>query len=107
MWVGIGAIGVSAIAGVVGLKYDLDRRQANRDRGAVCTSLACDDDLAIRAIADRRDTVTTRSGIAFAASGVLAIGGIALFLASREGGAGSPQIQVSATGASLGWSTAF
>lgn len=105
-WTGVGAMGVAAIATALGVAFDLDRKQAIRDFASACETGSCTGPV-VDPIEVRRDEATSRRDVVFVAGAALAVGGIALFLASREGDRGVPQVHVSGAGATIGWSTAF
>ncbi|MBA3462038.1 MAG: hypothetical protein H0T46_18910 [Deltaproteobacteria bacterium] len=105
-WAGVGAMGVAAIATALGVAFDLDRKQAIRDFASACDTGSCSG-LVVDPIEARRDDATSRRDVVFVAGATLAVGGIALFFASREGDRGGPQVRVSGAGATIGWSTAF
>lgn len=105
-WTGASVLGVSALVTVLGITYERDRKQANRDYTAFCEARTCLDP-GIHAIEDRRDRAETRRDIAFMTGGALAVGGLVLFLSSRPAARAAPQLQVGAAGAGLSWSSAF
>jgi hypothetical protein len=105
-WSGVALLTGALATGALALKYHHDYRNALDEYTPIC-HLDCKDPR-LEPIRNRRDYADRRVPIFTITSGLLAVGGVFLFLASREGGdQGSPQIQVTGTGASVGWSATF
>lgn len=104
-WSGVVLLAGAAVSGALLFKYQHDYNAALDEAAPIC-DLNCADPR-LPPIRDRRDRAYDRVDILVGATGVLAAGGVLLFLASREGGDSAPRVQVTGSAASIGWSTAF
>lgn len=105
LWTGLGALGVGVVGAGAAAKFGVEGQDADDELARVCATM-CTGQQAKTLIA-KRDSANRRAIITGSASGVVAIGGIALLLIWNHSERGVPTVQVTSSGASVGWSSTF
>lgn len=105
-WSGLASISASVIGTGLGIKFGIDRRHTDREIYDDCFPNRCTR-AAFESLSEERDSAERRSIVAFSVGGALAVGGVALLLASREGTDNGTRIDIGSAGATVGWSTKF